>query len=88
MEFPTAVHRKKKCNITAYSSTVQLHQLTLMLKTVFGFYGDCIGFETDAKSLNCKLEDELSGKLTFNVGLAKIDENYGEVIANIRYPVT
>ncbi|MGE4283678.1 MAG: dipeptidase PepV [Clostridia bacterium] len=52
------------------------------------FYYDCIGMETNGKSVGCSLEDKISGRLTFNIGLLDVDSNYGETVTNIRYPVT
>lgn len=47
-----------------------------------------IGFETDGKSFNCYLEDKVSGKLTFTVGVINQDENKACLSLNLRYPVT
>lgn len=46
-----------------------------------------IGFETDGKSLGIDLEDEISGKLVFNLGQMELDQNHGKVVINIRYPI-
>lgn len=52
------------------------------------FYHECIGLETDGASIGCAMEDDVSGRLTFNIGLISADSNYAEAVANIRYPVT
>ncbi|NLY42960.1 MAG: dipeptidase PepV [Clostridiaceae bacterium] len=52
------------------------------------FYMDCIGTETDGKSIGCLLEDSVSGKLTLNVGIASMDTSHAEIVIDIRYPVT
>ena len=52
------------------------------------FYGESISLEIYGDSLGCAVEDEVSGKLTFNIGLIDANEDYMETIANIRYPVT
>jgi succinyl-diaminopimelate desuccinylase len=52
------------------------------------FYNDCIGIETNGESIDCAMEDDISGELTFNIGLINVDQNNGEAITNIRYPVT
>ena len=67
------------------------------------FYNDKIGLSFDGSYIGCKMEDELSGHLTFNVGgiafHAKGDNGAGEadganasdqarITVDIRYPVT
>ncbi|MBR0373348.1 MAG: dipeptidase PepV [Mogibacterium sp.] len=52
------------------------------------FYNDHIGFEYHGESIGCGLEDEPSGKLIFNVGVAEINDDLATVTVNIRYPVT
>ena len=53
-----------------------------------GFYNTCIGMETDGTSIGCGFEDEPSGKLVLNVGMAAIDQKAATLTVNIRYPVT
>ena len=52
------------------------------------FYNSCIGMETDGTALGCGFEDEASGKLVLNVGVAAIDQKTATLTVNIRYPVT
>ena len=52
------------------------------------FYNQHIGFDSFGERMGCDFCDEPSGKLTFNVGLAAIDQNTAELTINIRYPVT
>lgn len=52
------------------------------------FLDDCIGTETDGKSLGIYLEDDVSGRLTLNLGTIEGREDYIELKLNIRYPVT
>ncbi len=52
------------------------------------FFNKHIGFELDGKSMGIAMEDEPSGKLTFNVGIGYMDEEVGKVVINVRYPVT
>lgn len=47
-----------------------------------------IGFETDGKSFGCCLEDDVSGKLSFNAGVIKMDQTEAVFSLNLRYPVT
>lgn len=47
-----------------------------------------IGFEQDGASLGIAMEDDLSGKLTNNLGLFSMNGEKASVGLNIRYPVT
>ncbi len=51
------------------------------------FYNNKIGLEYNGESIGCQLEDEVSGKLTFNVGVAELDERNAKLSINIRYPI-
>lgn len=52
------------------------------------FYNSHIGFEVNGEHLGCAFEDEPSGKLTVNVGMAKYDRDSVTFVINVRYPVT
>ncbi len=52
------------------------------------YYNEHIGFDLSGERIGCAFEDEPSGKLIFNVGLASIDEEIASVTINIRFPVT
>lgn len=52
------------------------------------FYSRFIGLEINGDSIGCGLEDNESGKLTFNAGVLILKENKVSLEANIRYPVT
>lgn len=52
------------------------------------FYNKYIGFCLDGSKIGVGLEDEQSGKLTFNVGMAEFSKEAGKYVINIRYPVT
>ena len=52
------------------------------------FLSTYIGKETDGHSLGINLEDEISGKLVFNLGIIEMNDQIGNVKINIRYPVT
>lgn len=47
-----------------------------------------IGTELDGKSLGIDFEDKVSGKLVFNLGQIKVNDTEGEVVINIRYPIS
>lgn len=52
------------------------------------FYNQYIGFELDGSKIGCGLQDEVSGKLVFNVGKVNLDSEAGRLLINVRYPVT
>lgn len=52
------------------------------------FFNKYVGMETDGESFGVGLKDEVSGKLSFNVGIADIDETKAKLTLNLRYPVT
>ena len=47
-----------------------------------------IGLETDGHSLGIALEDPISGKLSFNLGMAQLVDHRLELTINLRWPVT
>ena len=51
-------------------------------------YNRHIGMEYYGESIGCGFEDEISGKLIFNVGMIYVDEKEAAVTVNIRYPIT
>lgn len=51
-------------------------------------FADKIGMEYHGQSIGCGFEDEVSGKLVFNVGSVDFASEAGELVVNIRYPVT
>lgn len=52
------------------------------------FYADHIGMEYYGESIGCAYEDKTSGKLTFNVGMIKVDNKEGRITVNARYPIS
>lgn len=58
------------------------------LKEFIDFFNRYVGEETDGKLFGVGLEDEESGKLTFNVGRVMMDEGSIKLALNVRYPVT
>lgn len=51
------------------------------------FLNDKIGLDTTGKGLGIDFKDDISGQLTFNVGILESDENNATVTINIRYPI-
>jgi succinyl-diaminopimelate desuccinylase len=52
------------------------------------FVDSCMGRETDGRSFGLYMEDEVSGKLVFNLGVLEVDEEQASAMINVRYPVT
>ncbi|MBX4263581.1 dipeptidase PepV [Clostridium estertheticum] len=52
------------------------------------FLNKNIGMQTHGESFGVCLEDKISGKLSFNVGVINMDKNSATVTLNLRYPVT
>ncbi|SNS03305.1 succinyl-diaminopimelate desuccinylase [Anaerovirgula multivorans] len=58
------------------------------VKQLFEFITTYIDKETDGKNLGINLKDEVSGKLTLNIGTIQGDHTKVSLELNIRYPVT
>ena len=58
------------------------------LAKAVGFLHERIGMETKGESLGVYLADALSGPLSFNLGMLRLDESGLRVTVNYRYPVT
>lgn len=88
--------------ISAHGSNPQsgsnaISQLMSFLTSVID--GDCdlcsfiktydrkLGKEVNGESLGCGFEDDVTGKLTLNVGMIQINPNEARVTLDIRYPV-
>lgn len=50
-------------------------------------YNERIGFKHHGEGIGCGYEDDISGKLNFNPGLIKLEENKITLTINIRYPI-
>lgn len=51
-------------------------------------YNDRIGFYHHGEKIGCGYEDEVSGRLNFNPGMIKLEDNNIYLTINIRYPIT
>ncbi|NLZ51676.1 MAG: dipeptidase PepV [Thermoanaerobacteraceae bacterium] len=51
------------------------------------FLNNRIGLGTTGRGLGIDFKDDISGELTFNVGILECDENKATVTVNIRYPI-
>ncbi len=56
-------------------------------KQFIRFMVDKIGMEHNGESLNIALEDKISGKLVFNLGVINLDADGVKATINIRYPI-
>lgn len=52
------------------------------------FYNDRIGSYNYGEKIGCNFEDDISGKLNFNTGMIKYEDNNLILTINIRYPIT
>ena len=52
------------------------------------FYNKYIGFCLDGAGMGIDFEDEKSGRMVFNVGLAELSPEAGKITINLRYPVS
>jgi succinyl-diaminopimelate desuccinylase len=52
------------------------------------FMNKYIGMEVHGESFGVGLQDEVSGKLSFNVGVISVKDNFARMTLNLRYPVT
>lgn len=65
------------------------HQdLPLAIQDAFAFLAYSLGQETSGENLGIAMEDEVSGKLTVNLGMLEADMQHIRGGLNIRYPVT
>lgn len=78
--------------INAIMQTVKiLSELDLTQKDIkdfIKFLNDNIGEDVYGEKFGIFLEDEASGKLSFNVGVIDLNDKEGRVTLNLRYPVT
>lgn len=51
-------------------------------------YNDLIGMEYYGQSIGCGFEDDISGKLIFNVGIIEMNETEAKAVVNVRYPIS
>ena len=58
------------------------------LAEYINFFNKYVGFETEGTSLKIACEDKPSGKLSWNVGVAEINDKKADLWIDMRYPVT
>ena len=52
------------------------------------FYNDCLGMEWNGKSLDCYLEDEISGTISVNPGIIRSTDDNIILTLDIRHPIS
>ena len=62
--------------------------LSQQVKSVLDDFAKHIGMEINGQSIGCGFEDEISGKLIFNIGMMTGDEKGLSLTVNTRYPIT
>lgn len=62
--------------------------LAAELEPVYGVYNRYIGMAYNGENFGCDFEDEVSGKLTFNVGTLELSEERIDFGVSVRYPAT
>ena len=65
-----------------------IHFASEELNDYIAFYNEHIGFDLHGERFGIKFEDNQSGPLILNVGVANINEELASLSINIRFPVT
>lgn len=52
------------------------------------FFHMYIGFTVNGEGLDCDIEDDISGPLIMNVGMAELNSEYAKLTINIRVPIS
>lgn len=87
---------------SAHGSTPEagLNAISLMMKIlgklplvgqareIVDFYNVKIGMTYNGENIACAFEDELSGKLVFNVGMIDLNKNKLTITVNVRHPIS
>ncbi|MDD6814854.1 MAG: dipeptidase PepV [Firmicutes bacterium] len=83
---------KPECGLNAVSVMMEflgrLNFVNEEINDFVGFYNRYIGFILDGAALGIDFEDEKSGKMVFNLGMAEIGPEAAKLTINVRYPVT
>jgi succinyl-diaminopimelate desuccinylase len=83
-----ALPEKGKNAIDLLASALYNVQINSEVKDIIKFINEAVGKEVNGESLGIKMNDEPSGNLTANLGTIEVNETFGELTFNIRYPVT
>jgi len=83
-----ALPEKGKNAISILMGALKNIELNPEVKEVIDFINKHVGFEVNGESLGIDFSDSFSGKLTVNLGLINMNENFASFTFNIRYPVS
>lgn len=79
---------KGKNAIVLLADALKKLEITGEAKTIVDFINNFIGFDVNGKGLGIDFEDSYSGKLTSNLGIINVNQDFAELAFNIRYPVS
>ncbi len=74
--------------ITLLCKALENAKLPDEVKNVVKFINECVDSDVYGEKLGIANEDELSGKLTVNLGITEISEEEAKIVFNIRYPIS
>ena len=74
--------------ITLLCKALENAKLPDEVKNVVKFINECVDSDVYGEKLGIANEDELSGKLTVNLGITEINEEEAKIVFNIRYPIS
>ncbi|MGB9694569.1 MAG: dipeptidase PepV [Caldisericaceae bacterium] len=83
-----ALPEKGKNAISMIANAIKSSIANEEVKDIIRFINEAVGKEVDGRSLGIKMSDEPSHDLTANLGTIEVNESYGTLTFNIRYPVT
>lgn len=58
------------------------------VKELISFYNAKIGLDCHGENIGCAFEDEVSGKLAFNLGMIDLNKDKVKITVNIRHPIS
>jgi succinyl-diaminopimelate desuccinylase len=81
-------HLGKNAIMQLFSFLGELDLGSSDISKFINFFNRYVGFEVNGESFGVGLSDDISGKLSFNLGVADINEDEARLTLNLRYPVT
>ncbi len=74
--------------ITLLCKALENAKLPSEVENIVKFVNECVDEDVYGGKLGIANEDELSGKLTVNLGIMEINEDEAKIVFNIRYPIS
>ncbi len=74
--------------ITLLCKALENAKLPSEVENIVKFVNECVDEDVYGGKLGIANEDELSGKLTVNLGIMEINEDEARIVFNIRYPIS